>query len=81
MESALFSRGQLLPKRKEKIMRPTILRLPQVKETCGLSRSSIYNMMKDGTFPQSFRIGAKAIGWLDSDIQAWIDDRVQVGRA
>jgi prophage regulatory protein len=38
-------------------------------------------MMKDGTFPQSFRIGAKAIGWLDSDIQAWIDDRVQVGRA
>jgi prophage regulatory protein len=57
-----------------------ILRLPQVKLRTGLSRSSIYNAMKRAEFPASVSLGARAIGWRASDIDAWIDSRIATGR-
>jgi prophage regulatory protein len=54
-----------------------ILRLEAAKETTGLSRSSIYNMMKTGDFPRSILLGERAVGWLESDIQLWINSRVR----
>lgn len=53
-----------------------ILRLRAVKEWTGLSRSTIYLMIKNGEFPNSVKIGARAVGWLDSDLQAWIELRI-----
>lgn len=53
-----------------------ILRLDGAKSASGLSRSSIYNMMKTGDFPQSILLGARAVGWLESDVQRWISLRV-----
>lgn len=53
-----------------------ILRLDGAKSASGLSRSTIYNMMKTGDFPQSILLGARAIGWLESDVQRWISLRV-----
>lgn len=49
-----------------------IIRLPEVKNTTGLSRSTIYKMMEEKTFPAAISLGAKSVGWLESDIQAWI---------
>jgi prophage regulatory protein len=57
-----------------------ILRLPQVKCRVGLSRSSIYLAMAQGTFPQPVRLGARAVGWLEVEIDAWIRHKVQVTR-
>ena len=57
-----------------------ILRLRAAKDWTGLSRSTIYAMMKNGTFPKSLSLGARAIGWLESDIQAWIDSRVSISK-
>lgn len=57
-----------------------ILRLRAAKDWTGLSRSTIYAMMKNGTFPKSLSLGARAIGWLESDIQAWIDSRVSASK-
>lgn len=57
-----------------------ILRLRATKEWTGLSRSTIYAMMKNGTFPKSLSLGARAIGWLESDIQAWVDSRVSASK-
>ena len=56
------------------------LRLRAAKDWTGLSRSTIYAMMKNGTFPKSISLGARAIGWLESDIQAWADSRVSASR-
>ena len=58
-------------------MTETILRLPKVIEVTGLSRSSIFSMIKDGTldFPQPIRLGKRAIGWKHSEIQAWLSER------
>lgn len=53
-----------------------ILRLPEVKEITGLSRSSIYLAMKEGTFPKSIPLGKRSIGWHSQAIYDWIDERV-----
>jgi len=50
-----------------------IVRLPTVKEITGLSRSSIYLRMSKGEFPQSISLGDRAIGWLESDIEQWLE--------
>jgi prophage regulatory protein len=58
----------------------SIERLPVVMARTGRSRPSIYLDMKKGLFPQRFRVGIRAVGWLSSDIDAWIESRVQAGR-
>jgi len=54
------------------IIRPTIIRLPEVLQTVGLSRASIYRLMKLGQFPQQVRLGMKAVGWLRVEVEQWI---------
>lgn len=55
----------------------TILRLPSVLQITGLSRSTIYAMMAEGTFPKPIKLGKRAVGWKDADVAAWVDDRAQ----
>ena len=57
-----------------------ILRLPQVKIQTGLSRSAIYQRISDGNFPKQFDLGGRAVGWLESEIQNWIKQRVAQSR-
>lgn len=56
-------------------MNQNILRLPQVVTRTGLSRSSIYRQLADGCFPKPIALGPRAVGWLEQDIDQWIDDR------
>jgi prophage regulatory protein len=58
----------------------TILRRKQVELRTGLSRSTIYAWVKDGRFPAPVSLGAKAVGWLQSDIDSWISERVRSSR-
>lgn len=53
----------------------SLLRLPQVKITSGLSRSSIYQNIKNGDFPTPIKIGKRAVAWRESDIQKWLNSR------
>ena len=59
-------------------MHQSILRLPDVQQRTKLSRSSIYNAIKDGTFPNSISLGKRAVGWISSDIDQWISSKIQV---
>ena len=53
-----------------------IIRLTEAKNLSGLSRSSIYSLMNEGKFPQKVNIGSRAIGWVENEIQDWIEERV-----
>lgn len=53
-----------------------ILRLPSVKLRTGLSRSTIYLRMSNGEFPMSVSLGGRAVGWLESDIESWLDEKI-----
>ena len=57
-----------------------IVRRPQVQARTGLPKSSIYALMAKGAFPKPIKIGARAVGWLDSDIDAWIEAQVSASR-
>jgi prophage regulatory protein len=62
------------------MMMHTILRLPQVKIRVGLSRSSIYLAVSQGKFPRPVSLGARAVGWLESEVDAWLSQRVELSR-
>jgi prophage regulatory protein len=55
-----------------------ILRRKQVQERIGLSRSTIYLRVAEGNFPKPFSLGARAVGWLESDVDIWIQQQVEI---
>ncbi len=57
-----------------------LLRISAVQEITGLSRSTLYEMMNKGLFPQSISIGSRAIAWTDSSIQEWIESRINASK-
>ena len=56
--------------------RARILRRPEVEQRTGLSRSAIYALMAKESFPAAIPLTAKAVGWLESSIDGWINERV-----
>lgn len=58
-------------------MTKRLLRRPEVESTTGLPRSTIYRMMAANTFPKPINLGGRLVGWKESDIQKWIDDRIK----
>ena len=61
-------------------MAHTILRLPDIISRTGLSRSSIYLYLSEGGFPKPISLGARSVGWLESEIDDWIDQKVASSR-
>ena len=57
------------------------LRLPQVKERTGVSKSFMYAGGKEGTFPLPIKLGNRAVGWLESEINAWVEARAASRKA
>ena len=59
---------------------PAFLRRKQVETRTGLSRSTIYQYIKDGAFPKPVPLGPRAVGWLESEVSDWIGERVKIAR-
>lgn len=51
-----------------------IVRFDTVRARTGLSRSTIYRKIKEGTFPHQLRISTNSAGWKESDINRWVAD-------
>lgn len=67
----------------------TILRRSQVEARTGLSRSSIYARMNfnpkrpgdyDPTFPKQVSVGARAVGWIEAEVDQWLTQQVDKSR-
>ena len=56
------------------------LRLPQVKQTTGLSKSTIYARIAEGTFPKQIPLGPRLVVWVEADIQNWITEQLSEAR-
>jgi prophage regulatory protein len=61
-------------------MTHTILRLPAVKSTTGLSRSTIYLRVAQGSFPRPVSLGERSVGWLEEEIQEWLQRQIDACR-
>ena len=64
----------------EKEHKLAILRRRQVEQRTGLSRSTLYQYMKDGCFPKPVPLGPRAVGWLESEVSDWIIMRIKSAR-
>lgn len=51
------------------------LRMKQVTQLTGLSRTGVYLSIQRGEFPQPIKLGSKSIAWLESEVQGWMCDR------
>jgi len=57
-----------------------IMKRPTVEDVTGLSRSSIYEKMKTGTFPKNIKLSERSVGWLAHEVQEWLKNRVSASR-
>jgi len=57
-----------------------ILRLPEVSQVTGLSRSTIFRLVQAGHFPPSVTLTARTIGWYSTDIETWIAARAATSK-
>jgi prophage regulatory protein len=76
--SVWISSSQEQPTRGRAAMREPdrIIRLNTVLSRTGLSRSTIYRKIAEGTFPAQIKISTNGTGWHESDINRWIADPV-----
>jgi len=58
-----------------------VLRLKEVCRVTGLGRSFIYQLQAEQRFPHSIKIGVRAVGWLEGEVQEWLNTRVQISRS
>lgn len=57
-----------------------VLRLPAVKESTGLSRSTIYLRIANNDFPKQISLGGRSVGWLEQDINLWVEKKIEASR-
>lgn len=57
-----------------------ILRLRQVIARTGLARSTIYEHIRNGNFPNQIVLGRRSVGWIETEIDAWISGRIRISR-
>lgn len=57
------------------------LRLPEVKAVTGLSKTSLYTLIRDNSFPAPVKLGPRAVAWVRSEVKQWAANRVLVSRS
>ena len=57
-----------------------ILRLAIVLDRTGLSRSTVYQRVTEGKFPRPVSLGARAVGWIETEVEEWIVRQITISR-
>lgn len=61
-------------------MSNTFIRLPEVQRRTGYSKAWIYRLLKESRFPKSVKIGSRAIAFVESEVDEWIEQRIAESR-
>ncbi|ULH12259.1 AlpA family transcriptional regulator [Serratia marcescens] len=61
-------------------MSHNLIRLPDVQRRTGYSKAWIYRLMSQGKFPASVKIGTRAIAFVESEIDDWVNQRIAESR-
>ncbi|MCW8880322.1 MAG: AlpA family transcriptional regulator [Kangiellaceae bacterium] len=54
-----------------------ILRMCDVVKMTGLSRSTIYNLVTEEKFPAQIKLTERTVGWLESEVEDWLKERIE----
>ena len=54
-----------------------ILKLKEVLTRTGLGKTTLYMLISNGDFPQQIPLGLRAVGWLESEVDAWILEKIE----
>ncbi len=57
-----------------------MLRRPEVERITGLKKSTLYDLMGKNLFPKPIKVGARAVCWLEGEIDSWIQDQISKSR-
>jgi prophage regulatory protein len=57
-----------------------MIELPQTIGKTTMSKSMIYALVKEGKFPAPVKIGDRKIGWVEAEVDAWLEARVKASR-
>ena len=55
---------------------PRFIRLPQVVEMTGLTKSTIYKWIRLGEFPKQIQLGGKSVVWNERDVIDWMNQQI-----
>ena len=55
---------------------PRFLRLPEVLNLVGVTRSTLYRWMEAGAFPRQISVGGNTVVWVESDVTKWMEDQI-----
>ena len=58
----------------------SMLRRRDVQARTGLSRSTIYRRVAEGTFPKPVNLGGRLVGWIAAEVQAWLEQQIAASR-
>ena len=64
---------ELMPKQ---VTAPRFLRLPEVLNLVGVTRSTLYRWMEAGTFPKQISVGGNTVVWVESAVTDWMQDQI-----
>lgn len=62
-------------------LKESLLRLQAVECRTGLRKSKLYALMNAGEFPRPIELTTRTRGWLESEVDRWIQDRIRASRA
>lgn len=80
-KEVLAPEGTVLEHPQAALVEVQFLRLPQVKAVTGLGKTSIYELIRDKSFPAPVRLGPRAVAWVRSEIRQWALERVHASRS
>lgn len=58
-------------------MSTKLIRIKDVMERTGLARSTIYKYISLGKFPQSIKLGTRAVAWVENEVETWIIESIE----